>query len=45
MFEWDEKKNVELSEKRKITFEEAEKIGGTEYVKRNTWLRDNGFIK
>ena len=29
----------------KITLEEAEKIGGTEYVKRNTWLRDNGFIK
>ncbi len=23
MFEWDEKKNVELSEKRKITFEEV----------------------
>jgi len=29
----------------KITLEEAEKIGKTEYFKRNTWLRDNGFIK
>ena len=28
-----------------ITLEEAEKIGKTEYFKRNTWLRDNGFIK
>jgi len=29
----------------KITLEEAEKIGKTEYFKRATWLRDNGFIK
>ena len=28
-----------------ITLEEAEKIGKDEYFKRNTWLRDNGFIK
>ena len=28
-----------------ITLEEAEKIGKTEYFTRNTWVRDNGFIK
>jgi len=29
----------------KITLEEAEKIGTTEWVKRNTWLQENGYIK
>ena len=28
-----------------ITLEEAEKIGKTEYFKRATWLRDNGYSK
>ena len=29
----------------KITLEEAEKIGKTEYFKRATWLRDNGYSR